>query len=358
MTDVVRGDQTDLSTGLSTDLLTIDGSQGEGGGQILRTSLALSIITGRPIHLQRIRAGRKKPGLMRQHLTAVLAAAEVSGAEVSGARLRSGELMFRPGPVRGGEYHFAVGTAGSACLVFQTVLPALLCADGPSRVVFEGGTHNPMSPPLDFIQRSFLPHLRAMGASVQVTMERPGFFPAGGGRFVATIEPWTERRSVDLMEPGEVRARRARVLLAQLPRSIGARELRVIRERLNWHQRECAVEVLDNSHGPGNVLLCEVERDSGVAMVCAFGQKGVPAERVAEQAAQRTSRLLRSGAPVCEHLADQLMLPMALAGAGRYLTVPLSLHSQTNRTVIRMFLDVDIDVHPQGDNRLVTVAAR
>lgn len=339
-------------------LMTIDGSQGEGGGQILRTSLALSIITGQPIHLQRIRAGRKKPGLMRQHLTAVLAAAEISGAEVQGARLKSGELTFRPGPVKGGDYRFTVGTAGSACLVFQTVLPALLCADARSRVIFEGGTHNPMSPPLDFIQRSFLPHLRNMGASVDVQLERPGFFPAGGGRFVATIEPWTERSSVDLMEPGAVRERRARALLAQLGRHIGARELRVIRERLGWQQRECKVEMLEGSLGPGNVLMCEVERDSGVSVVVGFGQKGVPAERVAEQTAKRTQTLLDSGAPVCEHLADQLMLPMALVGAGRYLTMPLSLHSQTNRTVIQMFLDVDIDVHPLGENRLVTIAAR
>ena len=339
-------------------LVTIDGSFGEGGGQILRTSLALSIITGRPIHIERVRAGRKKPGLMRQHLTAVLAAAEICGAEVDGATLRSGALKFRPGRVRGGDYHFAIGTAGSACLVFQTVLPALLCADSPSRVIFEGGTHNPMSPPLDFIARSFLPHLRAMGASVAVALERPGFFPAGGGRFVATIEPWTERVGIDLMEPGAVKARRARALLAQLARSIGARELRVIRDQLGWHARECAIEVLERSHGPGNVLVCELERESGVSMVCAFGQKGVPAERVARQAAERTRALLESGAPVCQHLADQLMLPMALAGRGRYLTMPLSLHAQTNREVIGMFLDVDIDVHPLGDNRLVTIAAR
>ena len=135
--------------------MSIDGAQGEGGGQILRTSLALSVITGTPIHIERIRANRKKPGLMRQHLTAVLAAAEISNAQVEGADLKSRELWFRPGPVRGGTYHFSVGTAGSACLVFQTVLPALLCADTPSRVIFEGGTHNPMSPPLDFITRSF-----------------------------------------------------------------------------------------------------------------------------------------------------------------------------------------------------------
>ena len=338
--------------------MNIDGSQGEGGGQILRTSLALSIITGTPIHIENIRARRKKPGLMRQHLTAVLAAAEISGAEVQGATLKSGELWFRPGPVRGGEYHFSVGTAGSACLVFQTVLPPLLCADTRSRVVFEGGTHNPMSPPLDFITRSFLPVLGRMGASVQVQLERPGFFPAGGGRFVAAIEPWTERTQVELLVADKIRNQRARALIAQLKRDIAVRELRVIREHLGWHSRDCAVEVMRNSRGPGNVVLCEVERGSVTAMICAFGQKGIRAERVAKEAAERTQAFIHSGVPVCEYLADQLMLPMALAGGGRYLTMPLSLHSKTNRDVIGMFLDLSVDIEETatGNNRIVNIA--
>src|SRR5262245_60443308 len=167
----------------------IDGSQGEGGGQILRTALALSLVTGAPFRVEKIRAGRQKPGLLRQHLTAVTAAVEIGGAAVEGATLGSRELSFRPGSVRPGAYRFAVGTAGSAALVLQTVLPALLTATGPSTVVVEGGTHNPHAPPFDFLALAFLPLLARMGARAQATLDRPGFYPAGGGQLTVEITP-------------------------------------------------------------------------------------------------------------------------------------------------------------------------
>ncbi len=138
-------------------LIRIDGSFGEGGGQILRTALSLSLVTGRPIQIDNIRAGRERPGLLRQHLTAVLAAAEIGQAQVEGAVLGSTSIGFVPGPVKAGEYRFAVGSAGSGTLVFQTVLPALMLATGPSRLVIEGGTHNDAAPPFPFLERAFLP---------------------------------------------------------------------------------------------------------------------------------------------------------------------------------------------------------
>lgn len=339
------------------EYLMIDGSRGEGGGQILRTSLALSAITRTAIHIVNVRGRRKKPGLMRQHLTGVLAAAELCGAEVEGAELRSGELKFRPGAIRPGEYRFTVSTAGSACLVFQTVLPALLMADGPSKVTFEGGTHNPMSPPYDFIEQCFVPILTRMGASVKLQLERPGFMPAGGGRFTALIEPWREKRQVELMHAGAVVGQRARALVARLPPKIGHRELRVVRDELGWDPRDCAVETIDHSAGPGNVLFCQVEREHVTELVTAFGQRGVSAEKVASQAVDEMQRYLAADAPVGEHLADQLMLPMALAGGGRYRTLPLSLHSHTNKDIIELFLDMDIDVATQrheGSQRKTT----
>lgn len=335
--------------------LTIDGARGEGGGQILRTSLALSAITGTPVHIEHIRARRKKPGLMRQHLSAVLAARDICRAEVSGAALHSSELWFSPGRVRGGEYHFSIGTAGSASLVFQTVLPALLCAAEPARVVFEGGTHNPMAPPVDFIARSFVPQLERMGARVRVELVQHGFFPAGGGRFVAEIAPWTERSALELTDAGRLVERRARALIAQLGRHIAERELRVIREQLGWDERECRVEVIERSSGPGNVLFCELEREHVTQVVCAFGERGVRAEAVAERAARDVRALVDSGVPVCQHLADQLMLPMALGPGGRYLTLPLSRHALTNLEVIRQFLDVVIEVAPHGENAEVSI---
>src|SRR5712675_2047994 len=164
-------------------MITIDGSEGEGGGQILRTSLALSLVTGQPFRMERIRAKRQKPGLLRQHLTAVEAAKTVGRAEATGGALNSQTLEFNPGPVTPGNYRFAVGTAGSATLVFQTVLPALLTASGHSTLTLEGGTHNPLAPPFDFLARSFTPLIHGMGPTVELELRTPGFFPAGGGCF-------------------------------------------------------------------------------------------------------------------------------------------------------------------------------
>src|SRR5689334_333662 len=170
-------------------MLKLDGSVGEGGGQILRTALALSALTGQPFEIEKIRAKRRKPGLLRQHLTAVRAATALCQAQVEGDSLGSMTLRFVPGDVKPGEYAFAIGTAGSATLVLQTVLPPLLLASRPSKITIEGGTHNPLAPPVDFLDRSFLPLVRRMGPRVRVQLERWGFYPAGGGRISVEIEP-------------------------------------------------------------------------------------------------------------------------------------------------------------------------
>ena len=164
-------------------MIEIDGSQGEGGGQILRTALALALVTGKPFRITNIRAGRKKPGLLRQHLTAIQAAMAVGGAAAEGATIGSRDLVFHPGAITPGTYRFAVGTAGSTTLVLQTILPALLCAGGESMLTLEGGTHNPFAPPFDFLQTTFLPQVNRLGPKVEAVLERPGFYPAGGGRF-------------------------------------------------------------------------------------------------------------------------------------------------------------------------------
>jgi len=168
---------------MGADMITIDGSQGEGGGQILRSSLALSLVTGKPFSMEKIRAGREKPGLLRQHLTAVKAAAEVSRAQVEGNSIGSKTLFFVPGEIKAGSYRWAVGTAGSATLVLQTVLPCLLTADKTSNLILEGGTHNPYAPPYDFLAQAFLPVVNRMGPKASCSLERPGFYPAGGGKF-------------------------------------------------------------------------------------------------------------------------------------------------------------------------------
>src|SRR5262245_30877359 len=215
-------------------MLTIDGSRGEGGGQIFRTSLALSLVSGTPFRIERIRAGREKPGLMRQHLTALEAAATVGEAEVEGAGIGAQSIVFRPRRVRPGAYRFAVGTAGSAGLVLQTILLPLLTAAGPSTLTLEGGTHNPHAPPFDFLAQAFLPLVRRMGGGVEACLERAGFYPAGGGRITVEVTPPPALTPLQLTARGATRRRRARALLSRLPRQIGARELAVVRSRLGW----------------------------------------------------------------------------------------------------------------------------
>lgn len=324
-------------------MLTIDGSSGEGGGQILRTALALAIVTGKPFRIERIRAGREKPGLLRQHLAALKAAAEISGATVDGATLGAGSLSFRPGRVRPGEFTFAVGSAGSATLVLQTVLPALLTASATSRLILEGGTHNPAAPPFDFLARSFLPLINQMGPTVTAELERPGFYPAGGGRFSVAIVPVSRLLPLEIQERGVIRAIRARAIVANLPRSIAEREANLTRRLLSLSEDSVTVEQIEGAQGPGNVVVIEIEAEHHTEVFTGFGAAGVRAETVATKAAREARSYIASGAPVGPYLADQLLIPIALAGAGRFRTGPLSRHTTTNIAVIRLFLEIDID---------------
>jgi RNA 3'-terminal phosphate cyclase (ATP) len=323
-------------------MITIDGSQGEGGGQILRTSLALALITGEAIRLENIRAGRKKPGLLNQHLTAVNAAATISHAQVAGAVLGSPMLEFQPGAVLPGDYRFAVGTAGSATLVLQTILPPLLTAAERSSLTLAGGTHNPAAPPFDFLQRCFAPQIERMGPRIELQLHRPGFYPAGGGSFQARIEPVKRLAVVDLSTRGKVQVRWARAIVSKLPASIGEREIAVVRGELGWAEDECTVESAANPAGPGNVLLLELQAEHVTAMFTGFSERGRPAEEVARQAVAAAKAWLDAGVPVDEHLADQLLLPMALAGGGSFRTVKPTPHSTTNADVIQRFLPVAI----------------
>jgi RNA 3'-terminal phosphate cyclase (ATP) len=318
-------------------LLSIDGSQGEGGGQILRTSLTLSALTGQAIRIENVRANRSRPGLLRQHLTALTAAGQISGADVAGAKPRSRVVSFEPKGIFGGNYRFSVGTAGSACLVLQTILYPLLFADGPSSVVLEGGTHNAMSPPFHFIEHTFLPLLRRMGADVTVRLERYGFYPAGGGRIMVAVRPLEKLRPIELVEAGDVSSRRARAIISRLPRHIAERELGVLRERLGLEPDECEIEKAA-SPGPGNALMLHLERSSLTETFTAFGEKGVPAERVAATLAHEVEGYLAAGVPVGEHLADQLIIPFVLAGGGAFATTDLSLHATTNIDVVDRLL--------------------
>ncbi|HBL27575.1 MAG TPA: RNA 3'-terminal phosphate cyclase, partial [Acidobacteria bacterium] len=335
-------------------MLHIDGSRGEGGGQVLRTSLALSMITNTPVRIGDIRARRARPGLMRQHLTAVQAAARISRARVEGDAIGSREITFTPSTVTPGDHHFAIGTAGSTTLLLQTVLPALMLAGGPSRLILEGGTHNPMAPPFEFLTRAFLPLLTRMGVTVEATLERAGFYPAGGGRLVVTVTPTQELRGFDLLERGEIRARRGAVLLANLPGHIADREVKKLVELTGWDAACFEIRKLDSA-GPGNAVILELESDHLTEVFTAFGETGTSAEKVAELAVKDLRRHLAAGVPVGEHLADQLLLPLALAGSGSYRTLPLSLHATTQIELIPEFLDVRIAVEAEEGGRVCRV---
>src|SRR5215210_9105276 len=240
-------------------MLTIDGSTGEGGGQIIRTSLALSLVTGKPFRVERVRANREKPGLRQQHLTAVRAAAEIGSADVEGAAVGAREFTFIPGSVTPGDYVFNIGTAGSATLVLQAILPPLMIAARSSTVKLEGGTYNVHAPPYDFLEKTFLPLVNRMGAQVLIELERYGFYPPGGGRFAVLIEPAAKTQRLDLLERGGIRAERARSLVVNLPPSIAERELAVIKERMGWSNEQLLVETSDNAISRGNVVMIEIE---------------------------------------------------------------------------------------------------
>ena len=331
-------------------MLTIDGSFGEGGGQIIRSSLALSLITGKAFRVYNVRARREKPGLKRQHLTAVNAAAEIGRAQVDGARVGASEFTFSPGEVAPGEYVFDIGTAGSTTLVLQTVLPPLMTARAPSLLKLEGGTHNVHAPPFEFLEKTFLPLVNRTGPQVTIELERYGFYPPGGGRFNVYIEPAASLQPIHLTERGKILAQRARALVVNLPPSIGERELAVVRERMNWPDEQLRVETSNNAFSPGNVLTIEIESAQLTEVITGMGERGVRAEVVAERAVAEAQSYLEGGALVGEHLADQLLIPLALAGSGSYLTGPLSLHTTTNIEIVKRFLPVEITVEQKAAN--------
>jgi RNA 3'-terminal phosphate cyclase (ATP) len=340
-------------------MIVIDGSFGEGGGQILRTALSLSMATGKAFRIEKIRAGREKSGLLRQHLAAVLAAKEVGQADVEGATLSSTSLSFKPKSVQPGEYRFVVGTAGSGTLVLQTVLPALMIGNAPSRLVIEGGTHNMAAPPFDFVEKCFLPLIEQMGPKVRVSLERYGFYPAGGGRFTVEIEPKNKPknklRAISLDERGESSAPVVHALVSNLNPKIALRELETAGNLLGCESEQLRMLQTKNSTGPGNAVMVEVASANVTEIFTAFGKLGVSAEKVAADAAGQAQQYLSSNAAIGEHLADQLLLPMALCGGGSFKTTHISQHAETNMDVIARFLPVKFSVTESDGCKRITV---
>jgi RNA 3'-terminal phosphate cyclase (ATP) len=344
-------------------MIELDGSTGEGGGQILRTALALSMCTGQPISIARIRAKRPKPGLMRQHLTCVHAATAVCGAKVEGAELGSQTLVFEPGAVRAGDYSFNVGTAGSCTLVLQTVLPALMLAPEPSRVSLSGGTHNPMAPPFHFLERSFAPLLRRLGLSLELELRRHGFYPAGGGEISAHVRPAAAGLTpFDITDRGSLREEYAECLVPALPHSVAVRELAVLGRALGWSAGQLRTPSVRQNEGPGNALMATLAYEHVSEVITSFGEKGLSAEHVAGALVKEVIAFRASEAALGPHLADQWMLPLALAvaaqgGAASFTCTEMTEHATTNIGVIEKFLRVRFAVDGMRAGSHVRVAA-
>lgn len=323
-------------------MLEIDGSMGEGGGQILRTALSLSLYLQRPFRLSNIRIARRNPGLQRQHLAAVQAAALISRAEVTGADLGSTELCFTPRGLIAGKYRFDIGSAGSTTLLLQALLLPLLLAEAPSQLNLIGGTHNPMAPTFEFLQQAYLPLLARMGGHVALQLLSPGFYPVGGGELAVRIRPVSRLLPLQLAERGAIRDIRAVSLLSRLPEHIAERELKVVAEGLGLAPQALQVERTELARCPGNAVQVWVRSEACTELFSAIGQRGVPAEVVADGLVQQVRRYLAADVPVGPHLADQLLLPLAIAGGGSFVTLEPDRHTPTNIAVIRRFLPLAI----------------
>lgn len=334
-------------------MIEVDGSMGEGGGQVVRTALALSLVTGRSVRIRRIRSGRDRPGLRRQHLTAVRAAVEIGGAEVEGADPGATEITFRPGTVRPGRFRFDVGTAGSAVLVLQTLLPPLLHAGGDSDIAVEGGTHAAHAPPYEFFAASYLPVLARTGHRFEPSLERYGFYPAGGGRVRVRARPDDAPSPLRLRKRGEERERGVRAVVSALPRHIAEREASVVHAmlRLPPDGMEVVEVTGEEAAGPGNAVMALLAFERVTGVFTGFGRKGVPAEEVAREASRQALAWLDAGAPVGPRLADQLLAPLAAGPGGTFDTVEPTSHTRTQAELVRRFTGRTVGIERIGEKR-------
>jgi len=339
-------------------MLRIDGSYGEGGGQILRSAVALSALTGRDMEIVNIRSRRDKQGLAAQHLTAVRGVGELCGARMEGDELRSTRLVFRPGPVQGGEYELDVGTAGSISLVLQACLLASLHADGPVTLTVHGGTNVRMSPPVDYLIAVLAPLLRAMGIEVEVEVLQRGFYPQGGGTVRTTIVPPRAVLPLVLEERGRLEEMGGTCFVQNLPDHVAERMDHAARKAfLGGKLRIQKVRSSGPSTGAGTFLYARY--DNTVLGADALGDRGVPAERVGEDAAARLKTEIDGGGTVDVHSSDQLLAYAALAAGPSVFTVrEISSHLHTQMWLVPQFLPVDITAEGVTPSRVVVTPNR
>ncbi|MGF1583463.1 MAG: RNA 3'-terminal phosphate cyclase [Gemmataceae bacterium] len=329
---------------MSTHQIEIDGSVGEGGGQILRSSLALSLLTGKPFRLRNIRARRKNPGLQPQHLMSVRAAAQIGQAEVIGASRGSSDLVFKPNTIVAGDYEFAIGTAGATSLVLHTVyLPLALRATEPSRIVIKGGTHVMMSPSSDFLITTWQGYMTQLGLKLSIALHRLGFYPKGAGEIEARVQPIAAVNSWNLTEKTEIKNVRVVGAVAGLPKDIAGRLVRRVTQRFKQFDANLKVqgEQQEWEGGPGVVLTLELQTQPVTTLFFGLGKRGKKAEQVADEVFdEAVTFLMCPYAVVDPHSADQLVLPLVFAnGSSSYGVAEVTEHLTTNIAVIQKFVD-------------------
>lgn len=327
-------------------MVVLDGSMGEGGGQVLRSALTLSLLTGRAFAIHNIRARRPKPGLMAQHLKAIEAAAAVGQARVEGAHLGATSLRFQPGEVIAGSFRFDIGTAGSTSLVAQTVVvPLARCAAG-SVLTITGGTHVPWSPCFHFLSLHWLPLLAAAGFRLTMEMERAGFYPEGGGLIRVQIEPASGLRPLVRTDRGELRRVTGLSAVAGLDARIAERQRQQALRRLAEMGIAAEIERVEfRAHSRGTVLLLLGQFAGGQCCYYALGAPGKPAERVADEAVEQFGRFLATDAAIDEYVADQLVIPLLLVpDTSEFRTARVTRHLLTNIEVVQAFLPGSVEV--------------
>jgi RNA 3'-terminal phosphate cyclase (ATP) len=339
--------------------IIIDGSHGEGGGQVLRTALSLAALLQRPLAIHNIRANRKKPGLRPQHLAGVRALGRITAAEIVGDHENSTSLHFTPQRLSGGKYRFDIGTAGSVTLLAATILPALLFTDRPSTVIITGGTHVPFCPIFHYLQEIFLPFLHRMGGEFEAVLDAWGWYPKGGGSCTIQVTPCRGLQALHIPRRGALRHCNLLLGLAGLPLHIIDREEDHVRRRLQ--KSGYALErrfVPVPSTGKGNVLFLKGSYAESLAGFSALGAKGKPAEQVAEELCRDWLHFDQGDGTVDSHLADQILLYAALAqGHSFFITEKFSTHLLTNIEIIEQLLPVHFELDPEANSVGVTGVA-
>lgn len=341
-----------------SDIIEIDGSFGEGGGQILRTSLSLSCLLKKPFRIFNIRKGRKKPGLMPQHLTAVRMAQLISSARVKGDEIGSKELYFEPQDIKPGEIFYDIGTAGSTMLVLQTILPCLAFSKDKSLVILKGGTHVPMSPCYHYVEKVFCKFLKRIGINLNLSIEQYGFYPRGGGCIKAEIEPAKEIRPLRLLEPGRLMRIEGISGVANLPLSIAERQREAFLKNISQLSAPAEIKSLAlKSPGQGTFIFIEAIHEDSIAGFSSLGERGKKAEKVGEEAAEKLLRHLKTSKALDLNMADQIVLYLSLTEqVSEFSTSEITGHLITNLWVLKRFLCIEYTINGKegesGDVRI------